>query len=211
MHVITTILGQLICPLTISIVLVLFGLLATFRRRRRMGAALSTIGLVILIMFSSPWCTSLLTGSLESRYAPLPESEAEAADAIVLLGGGVGSAQPPRSFANLTDASDRDLHAARLFKSGRAPLVIVCGSPPEAVDLLVEWGVRRESIIEEAESRTTRQNAVNARQIIEDRELKRVLLVTSAMHMPSADALFKSTRAIHEYVGLLYYDLRGWS
>ncbi|MBK6407521.1 MAG: YdcF family protein [Holophagales bacterium] len=65
---------------------------------------------------------------------------------------------PPRLGPELVDSSDRILHAARLFRAGKAPLVIPTGGRlpwtpaprTEAAgiaDLLVEWGVPRTAIV----------------------------------------------------------------
>ena len=111
--------------------------------------------------------------------------------------------------------------------------------------LLEEWGVPGASIIAEAASRNTYENAVFTRQVLAEHGLQRVLLVTSALHMPralatfrsagidavpaatdftvtykdqrtvidflpDAEALSRTTYAIKEYVGYVYYRWKGW-
>lgn len=140
-----------------------------------------------------------LARSLESRVAPLAGPEVTHADAIVVLGGGLMPALPPRRGPEFSDAGDRVVEAARLWREGRAPIVIACGgsldgSPPEASDLasmLRFLGVAPEAIVEDGHSRTTHENAVEARRLLEARGAKRILLVTSAMHMNRAAALFR--------------------
>ena len=58
--------------------------------------------------------------------------------------------------------------------------------------LLEEWGVPAASIIFKTKSRNTRENAVFTEQLLAKRGLRRVMLVTSAMHMPRALATFTS-------------------
>ena len=58
--------------------------------------------------------------------------------------------------------------------------------------LLEEWGVPDASILAEAASRNTYENAMLTRQVLAERGLHRVLLVTSALHMPRALATFTS-------------------
>jgi uncharacterized SAM-binding protein YcdF (DUF218 family) len=68
------------------------------------------------------------------------------------------------------------------------------GTPPEASDLatlLRFLGVAPEAILEDARSRTTRENAVEARRLLDPLAARRILLVTSALHMPRAAALFR--------------------
>lgn len=54
------------------------------------------------------------------------------------------------------------------------------------------WGVPEEAILLESESGTTYENALYNRGLLEAHGLKRVLLVTSAWHMPRALATFRS-------------------
>jgi uncharacterized SAM-binding protein YcdF (DUF218 family) len=104
---------------------------------------------------------------------------------------------------DLSDAADRVLHASRLYRAGKAPVVLISGGGipwlgseiPEAGSiqtLLEEWGVPGASIIAEAASRNTYENAVLSKQVLAQHGLQRVLLVTSALHMPRALATFKS-------------------
>ena len=95
------------------------------------------------------------------------------------------------------------LHTARLYRAGKAPVVLISGGGipwlgsdiPEAGSiqtLLEEWGVPGASILAEAASRNTYENAVLSKQVLVEHGLQRVLLVTSALHMPRALATFKS-------------------
>jgi uncharacterized SAM-binding protein YcdF (DUF218 family) len=161
--------------------------------------ALCALSLVLLWGGGSRFAAEGLAGSLEARTAPLASSEGPA-DAIVLLGGGVMPALAPRTVPELADAGDRVLEAARLWREGRAPLVVACGgsldgSPPEASSLaaLLQFlGVPPDAILEELRSRNTHENAVEAWRVLEPRGARRILLVTSALHMPRAAALFRA-------------------
>ena len=147
--------------------------------------------------------SSYLVASLERRFLPVPIAESPSADAIVVLGGCVGAADYPRIEVDLTDASDRVLHAARLYRAGKAPIIIATGGAigwlgsktPEARSisrLLQEWGVPASAIVIESGSLNTYQNAENTKRLLERRGLKSILLVTSAMHMPRALATFRA-------------------
>jgi uncharacterized SAM-binding protein YcdF (DUF218 family) len=48
--------------------------------------------------------------------------------------------------------------------------------------------------LQDPTSLNTYENAVNVRQILADRNIRRVLLVTSAMHMPRSMGIFKKQR-----------------
>jgi uncharacterized SAM-binding protein YcdF (DUF218 family) len=171
--------------------------------RKKLGVTLLFLTVALLWVSSTSAVSSYLIASLERQYLPIPVSKSPKADAIVILGGGVGAAESPRIEVDLTDASDRILHAARLYKAGKAPLIIATGGAnawlgnktPEAFTmdkLLREWGIPKNAIVTEQKSLNTYQNAVNTKRLLKQKNLKTVLLVTSASHMPRALATFRS-------------------
>jgi uncharacterized SAM-binding protein YcdF (DUF218 family) len=91
----------------------------------------------------------------------------------------------------------------RLYQAGKAPLIIVSGGnvfPQEGLrsesaytaELLEEWGIPRDTILIEENSRSTRENALETARLLRERKLDRALLVTSAFHMPRALATFRT-------------------
>ena len=161
------------------------------------------VAVSVLWVASMPIFADYLGLTLEERYPPLAVEATPTADAMVVLGGGVAVPAPPRITPDLSDASDRVLHAARLYRAGKAPVVVVSGGVipwlgldiPEASSmrtLLQEWGVPDDSIHAEGASRNTHENAVFTLPLLVEQGLHRVLLVTSAMHMPRALATFTS-------------------
>lgn len=192
-----------IYPLGLSILLAIVAVAFFSWKRRRPGIAIPSLSVIILWMSSTPALSDYLRARLERSYLPVAVSESPVADAIVILGGAVGGANFPRIDTDLGDASDRVLHAARLYQAGKAPVVIAVGGSipwlgtaiPESLamsGLLQEWGVPEQAIILEGESVNTYQNAINTRRLMDERGLKRVLLVTSALHMPRALATFRA-------------------
>ena len=169
----------------------------------RLARLFLLVAVSVLWVASTPIFADHLGLTLERRYPPVAVEATPTADAIVVLGGGVEGPAPPRLTLDLSDAADRVLHAARLYRAGKAPVVVVSGGVipwlgsdiPEARSmqtLLEEWGVPGASILAEGASRNTYENAVFTRQLLADQGLHRVLLVTSAMHMPRALATFTS-------------------
>ena len=85
----------------------------------------------------------------------------------------------------------------------KAPLLLLSGGslwtrPTEAEQMrgvLSEWGVPDGAMILEDESRNTRENAVASLRLMQQRGLRRALLVTSAFHMPRALAIFQKEAA----------------
>lgn len=193
------ILPLFVYPLGLACVLMVVALGLRWRRSRLdwvpvLGA------LLVLLVASNPGVSGALARSLEWRY--LPDGELPEAEAIVLLGGATRPADPPRPMVDVTEAGDRVFYAAKLYKDGKAPLIIATGGrvswmgggTPEAMDMaeLLEFmGVPSEAIILEPEALNTYQNAVKTRQILEQRGINKVLLVTTALHIPRSLAIFQ--------------------
>jgi len=148
-------------------------------------------GLSAVAVTASAPITEKLLNPLERMYEITLPKDAEVADAIVVLGGGVGVRRPPRLVPELHYGGQRLIHAARLYQASRAPLVILSGGKlfsddryeDEAVaaaDIMVELGVPRSALAIEASSRNTYENAVETAKVLRKKGLRRVLLVTSA-------------------------------
>jgi len=203
-----------------------------------------------------PVASDAIRGSLEQRFEMVAAADVPPGDVIVVLGGAF-SHQAGWPAPDLSGAADRYWHAARLFHAGRAPRILLSGgrTPGRGPGIteaeagavfLRDLGVPDSAIQLEIAALTTRDNAVRVAEVLEQQQLERVLLVTSALHMrrsmeafravglepiplatdfevrpapalrlrrwlPSASALADSTRAFHEYIGLIAYRIRGWA
>lgn len=234
------------------------------RRRPRWVLGLGLAALLLLWLGGNRLLSMALVRSLEWQY--LPPIETPRAGAIVVLGGGEEPQSWPQPLASVNDAGDRLVYAAWLYQQGAAPRVVVSGGivgvdgpavqpGAEAMsDLLQIMGVPEDAILIEGSSRNTYENAVETKKLIEAEGIERILLVTSAMHMPRSSAIFArqgfdfiaaptdfnvtqaeweyyltldpsiqifnlfpnagsldfTVRALHEYVGIAVYRLRGW-
>lgn len=190
-------------PFTLAIVLWLAANVALWLGRRPLALALSVIGFVGLWLSSMPVVADALGSTLESQYRALAPQDAPASDAILVLGGSIASAQPPeRPTFVLGESSTRILYAAALYRAGKARWVVVAaGNRPSAAhrqieadaiaEFLMQLGVPASAIKLERASRTTRENAANVKPVLQALGVHRVLLVTSAMHMPRALKTFE--------------------
>ncbi|MCA1994127.1 MAG: YdcF family protein [Coleofasciculus sp. S288] len=158
------------------------------------------LALIVLLLGSNGLVADGLVRSLE--WQQIPVGELPKADAIVILGGATKSAFPPRPGVELNEGGDRVLYGAQLYREGKAPVVIASGGridwrgggPSESADMaeiLKTLGVPDSAILQDPTSLNTYQNAVNVRQIVKERGIRRVLLVTSAMHMPRSLRIFQ--------------------
>jgi uncharacterized SAM-binding protein YcdF (DUF218 family) len=193
------ILSRLMYPSTVVLLLLFLTFFLLLIRRRR-GAGLSLfIALALVFLGSSPLVSEVYHRH-ERQYLPTPVAQSPTADAIVVLAGDISIPIPPRVESQIR--GNRSVHTFRLYRAGKAPLIIVSGGNvfpeeglrPEAAytaDLLQEWGIPQSAIIFEGNSRNTRENAVETLRLLKNRQLNRVLLVTSAFHMPRALASFR--------------------
>lgn len=142
-----------------------------------------------------------LRGTIEDQFPQLPIASVPQAAALVVLGGTVS---PPsgRSTEIRLGAADRVWYAARLFHATKAPLVVLSGggdlehqafSEARAMAIFLnDLGVPQQAMILEEASRNTRDNAAFCAALLKARGIQHILLVTSALHMPRALALFKA-------------------
>jgi uncharacterized SAM-binding protein YcdF (DUF218 family) len=153
--------------------------------------ALRLLGAVTLLLFGAAAYTPL-PNLIYARLAP--PAALEPADAIVVLGAGVG-ADGVLSNHSLR----RALHGILLYRRGLAPLVIFLGPTHRrgAVEadvrarLARELGIPADAILALAPGRTTRDEARVVREVLVARGLRKVLLVTGGPHLPRARALFE--------------------
>ncbi|KAA6185148.1 YdcF family protein [Thiohalocapsa marina] len=195
---------QLAYPLGLSLALCCLALLLLGLRRRRLAAASLLVAVGWLGVWSLPVVSDALRWSLEGRFEARPVAALPAADAVVVLGGGMRAPPPGRPYPDLGAGADRAWQAARLFHAGKADIVILSGGrfawqgerPSEAEAMrafLRDLGVPDTALRLEGRSRNTRENAVETARLLAASGLERVLLVTSALHMPRALASFRAT------------------
>ena len=196
------VLALLLLPLgwMVALALAALGLLLSGRSR---AAGWVLVAHVFSLWFCSmPWTAVTLGAWWEGRYPPVALEETVETDTVLVLGGAVRrTGEPPGE--NLTDASDRVLRAARLYRAGKADrILVVGGNVPwlddgvaegrRMLDLLVEWGVPTEAILVEGTSRNTRENALRAAEMVRSHGWSSLLLVTSASHMERALGAFRA-------------------
>jgi uncharacterized SAM-binding protein YcdF (DUF218 family) len=186
----------LISPLGTAVLLWIPSLALARRGYARVAAICGVAAVAWLWLWSTPAVSLWICMRLESQHPARRVSVLPRADAIVVLGGAVSPPTPPRSSVDLGSAADRVWYAARLYHAGKAPLIVLSGGSDPAVNSLSEaesmqlflrdLGVPDSAMLLETRSRNTRQNAEFSADLLHARGLRRILLVTSALHMHRA-------------------------
>ena len=167
----------------------------------RLQRGLLVAALLLLWIGGNRWVASGLARSLEWRFAaPVP---VPAAEVVVVLGGGTNPPEAPRPMVELNSAGDRLIYAVRLYREGKAKSILVSGglldwdqreTTPAAdmAEMLAFLGVPPDAIWMQGESANTYEDALYCAQILGEKGIDRILLVTSAWHMPRSVRLFEA-------------------
>ena len=166
-------------PLFLVIFLFLMGVL--FRSKNA-----SLIGLVVLCVCSLPIVSDSLIAYLEKEYQLEKTENFHAADEIVVLSGMVRTVQEKNGLGyEWGEASDRIFAGINLFKAKKAPLLILTrGKLPWSVgkpegeyllDVAVDGGVAKESIILTGNVENTDQEAKAVKNLLKVNQSKIIL------------------------------------
>ncbi len=201
MFILSKLIIAFIAPLGTSLVAGLAALGLAGLGKSRLAILTGALALCWLWAWSLPVSSSWLMGKLEARYASVDIQALPDVDALVVLGGGVSPPARRSDFPDLESGADRIWHAARIYHAGKAPLLVLSGGTPSVTSdseaqamraFLLDLGVPDASLLLEESSLNTNQNARNTAKLLRDREISRIILVTSAYHMGRARALFES-------------------
>jgi uncharacterized SAM-binding protein YcdF (DUF218 family) len=203
MLILNKLLPLFVLPFGVSLILLAWGL-----ARRRRGVA--TAGLVVLLIASNSFVGDFLIRSTEQWAERRPVSAVPPADAIVVLSAGRNTPPGPSNVSEWGDAN-RFFGGLELFQGGRAPLLVFTAAwvswapdePPEGEVLAAHArtsGVPAEQIAVTGKVGNTADEAREVLAVLRARHLHqpRVILVTSAFHMPRARQQFEAAGVIVE-------------
>lgn len=195
LFVLKKLVSALLLPPTGLLLTALAGL-ALRRRLPRLGALLAWTGLLALLALCLPYTAGRLS-ALAGEPPPLQPEDARSAQAIVILSGGALEYAPEYGAASPKPATlERLRYGARLARRFGLPVLVSGGAPaggtPEA--LVMKETLERDFGVavrwSESASLDTAQNALYSSDILERAGVKRILLVTHAVHMRRAQAHF---------------------
>jgi uncharacterized SAM-binding protein YcdF (DUF218 family) len=194
--------------------LIILLLAASLLWRKR---SLTLLALVIFTLASNPWFSDGLMQSIEGSQQRSNAAKAPQADAVVVLSGGRVLAPGPDAISEWADA-DRFWGGVELIKAQKAPLLIFTGgwvpwegqAEPEGEVLMrhaKDLGIPSHQLALTQVAHNTAQEALAVRELLMAKipvptsttqpqatgrpALPTLLLVTSAFHMPRAQALFE--------------------
>ena len=181
-------------PLFIILGLIILGLIIGSKKT-------SFMGLIVLVICSLPIFSNRLIAYLEHNYQLKNISKVEKADAIVVLSGMVRAIQTNDSLSyEFNESVDRIFAGIDLFKENKAPsLILTRGKVPWSIgipegeylrDVAIKFGVPRKKILLTENVQNTDQEAKSVKKILTI-DAPKVILVTSAFHMPRAQKVFE--------------------
>ena len=194
-------LSLIIFPLSQSILMFALSLVLFWLSCRRLAITMALLALAWLWLSSTAVFADWLLIDLEKNFESPVFASIPKADAIVLLGGATSGLTHGGDMGNMNESADRIITTLKLFKLGKAPLMIVTGGATNGGvseaslmrDILELMGIPLEAIILEEMAIDTRQNAEFTARILRDQQVSKILLVTSAYHMRRAKWIFDRT------------------
>ena len=188
------ILPYLIYPITIITFLLIWAAIS----RKRLPVILA---LVLLIITSSPIVSHQMVKYIDGQERKKSIKDIYIADSIVVLSGMIGPIMTKQGVAYEWGDPDRFFGGIELIKAGKAKNIIFTGGimpwqkniQPEGQILAKfaeDFGISSSQIIVTGDVENTRDEAKAVREILSKNNTNKVILVTSAFHMPRASKLF---------------------
>ena len=220
MYYLNKIVGVMLNPVAVALILMVIGMVFVARGRKRLAMGFVLGASVWLWLWGTPLVYRFVGVGLEREWPVVLAEDAPKADAIVILGGGMGTNTNVYKYAEMWGGADRVWHAARLWKAWKAPIIITSGTGDResTVPFLRDLGIPEAAIVVEDKARNTEENATFVEEILTQRHRdaeggegsdevkvkmeedvkvkgeekgKRILLVTSAWHMRRSLLMFK--------------------
>ncbi|NNF01797.1 MAG: YdcF family protein [Bacteroidia bacterium] len=181
---------------------VILGILVLFTKNPKNKKRRAIIAFALLLFFSNPFILNQVMHSWEPQAMKVSDVKAEY-DIAVLLGGAMRYYNSETDRLVYGSSVDRVMVCAELYHEEKVKKILISGGSgsmvfqdmkeaPLLAKTFRDAGVANDDIIMESESRNTHENAIESAKILKDRYPgARVLLVTSAYHLPRSIACFE--------------------
>lgn len=250
-YVVSKVLQVVFDPGNLLLIVLAIGVWRLAASRGRKGLGLIVLVLILGAAAAIEPLAALPLVPLENRF-PVLHALPGKVDGIILLGGAVdpertaeyGQVALNQSAARVTETlrlAQRYPTARILLSGGSGSLLHEPTTEATATaQLLTELGVTANRLVIEDKSRTTHENAVFSKRIVDPKPGEVWILVTSADHMPRAVGCFRQIGwpvvpdpvdfeavrrlhislahgldsidlAAHEWLGLVFYRIAGWT
>jgi uncharacterized SAM-binding protein YcdF (DUF218 family) len=164
--------------------------------------SLLIFAMTLLTMTSIPAISNQLTSFLEGNQSKKTLAEIESADAIVVLSGMLTTIQTNHGVEHEWGDPDRFFGGMHLMKSNKASRIIFTGgklpwenTPMTEGEVLARFakdgGIPQNNILVTKKVENTNDEAKAVKELLSKSHLNRIILVTSAFHMPRAKRLFE--------------------
>tara|TARA_B100001059_G_scaffold58512_1_gene53799 strand:+ start:2732 stop:3469 length:738 start_codon:yes stop_codon:yes gene_type:complete len=191
---INKILPIIVSPLGLIIILLFFGV---FRKRKLP----SLIALILLIILSLPIVSRQLIKFLEQGYTLISPNNVDTADTVIVLSGMIRTIkQNNEIYYEFSDAVDRVFAGIELLKLNKAQKIILTrGKLPWSLgmpegEFLAQFvksqGINKNQVILTEVVQNTNDEAIAVSKILPKNS--KIILVTSAFHMPRAKTVFEN-------------------
>ena len=186
------------------------GAVCLWRSRHRRGWGLLSIALAASA-FEAAQVPTRLSARLERPFLPPPRSQIARADAVIVLGGFGGPSKFSYLGVEFSNPVNRLLTAVALIRDGKAPVLVIGGAgegtPPLPVEaqaakrLIQQWNLVTAPVECLEASRNTHDEAVHTVHLASQKGWKKLILVSSGLHLKRALATFRKTGLDVEPVG----------
>jgi len=155
------------------------------------------MSIAMLLLFSNGWFVNQCYLAYESPQTNLNKPY----QWCIILGGGMMRAG---NGYRTGETADRFIQPLLLYKQGKVKRLLITGGnvnikglkvdatkeSKKVKEVLIAMGVNEKDIFLEENARNTHENAVNTKKMLQPYLRERMVLVTSAMHMPRAKACY---------------------
>jgi uncharacterized SAM-binding protein YcdF (DUF218 family) len=189
-------------PLSLAFFSAVLAALFSFAGWQRLGGSAAMVSALVLFVTLYTTAGSMALQALEARY-PKPGADPDGLSCMIVLGGVFESeVTAARGGFELNQSADRFVEAARLALKYPQARILVSGGDgsfsgtyegeAEASERFFSaFNIAADRLIKENTSRTTYENTMNTRELLQSMGLQDCTLITSAFHMPRSIALFR--------------------